>query len=294
MTPFFRYTAIQSIVISPAPAVTQDTFFDSNGVRIRYVEQGSGQPMVLVHSFSSNIETDWLETGILQNLAKDYRVIALDCRGHGKSDKPRDAKQYGSHMGADIVRLLDHLDLRKAHIIGYSMGGSITAHLLGINPERFITATLGGSVGRLRWSSEDDLRSEKEAAEIEEGMLRSIILRLTPKNKPKPTEAAIRKKSEAHLADQDRQALAAVRRSYHNQAVTDAQMAAVKVPTLCIAGSVDPVLAKINVLEKVMPAIKVVVIEGAAHSGYRGAARRPEFVQAIRKFVTSRCDTPSP
>ncbi len=146
MNGFLRCFVILCVVLPPTTVHAQDKFFDSDGVRIRYVEQGSGEPIVPVHGFARNIER-WVETGVIKNLAKDHRVIALDCRGHGKSDKPHDPKQYGPEMGKDVVRLLDHLGIPKAHIVGYSMGGAITAHLLTMNPERFLTATLGGPGG---------------------------------------------------------------------------------------------------------------------------------------------------
>src|SRR3712207_504342 len=105
----------------------QDQFFDSNGMRIRYVEQGSGPPVVLIHGFSGSLDTGWVETGVLPKLAADYRVIALDCRGHGQSDKPHDPKSYGRQMSEDVVRLLDHLNISRAHIVGHSMGAGIVA-----------------------------------------------------------------------------------------------------------------------------------------------------------------------
>jgi pimeloyl-ACP methyl ester carboxylesterase len=81
------------------------------------------------------------------DLSHDYRVIALDCRGHGKSGKPTDENQYGMEMVNDIVRLMDHLGIEKAHIVGYSMGGSIALKMLTVRPERFLTAVIGGSTG---------------------------------------------------------------------------------------------------------------------------------------------------
>src|SRR3990172_3098016 len=144
MGQFLKCVPAILVALMPALASAQDKFFDSNGVRIRYVDQGSGQPVVLIHGFSGNIETSWMDTGVLSNLAKDHRVIALDCRGRGKSDKPRDPKAYGSEVGQDVVRLLDHLKISRAHIVGYSMGAGIVAKLLTTNPNRFLTATLGG------------------------------------------------------------------------------------------------------------------------------------------------------
>ena len=115
----------------------QDQFFDSNGVRIRYVDQGAGQPAVLLHGFGGSLESGWVETGVLPNLARDYPVIALDYRGHGQSDKPHDPKSYGRHMGQDVVRLLDNLNIARAHIVGHSLGAGITATLL---ERRFVLA----------------------------------------------------------------------------------------------------------------------------------------------------------
>ena len=128
-------------------AVAQDRFFDSRGVRIRYVEQGAGTPVVLIHGFTANIERAWVHTEILPSLARDHRVIALDLRGHGASDKPRDPKAYDD-LGLDVVRLLDHLGIERAHAVGYSLGGIILGKELTTHPQRFRRAVLGGAAYR--------------------------------------------------------------------------------------------------------------------------------------------------
>lgn len=87
-----------SIAAAWASANLDDQYFDSNGVRIRYLDHGAGEPVVLVHGYLSRIEHNWMNTGVLQDLSRDHRVIALDCRGHGKSDRPHDPKQYGAEM----------------------------------------------------------------------------------------------------------------------------------------------------------------------------------------------------
>jgi pimeloyl-ACP methyl ester carboxylesterase len=276
---------MSSLAFGQAP---QDQFFDSKGVRIRYIEQGAGEPVVLIHGYTGTAEGLWVTSGVFQQLAKNYRVIALDCRGHGKSDKPHDVKQYGREMALDIVRLLDHLKIQKAHIVGYSMGGAITAKLLTLMPERFLTATLGGSGGTMGWTTEDDARIEKEAQEMEQGANRSMLLRLWPTDKPKPTEeeieAELKKRRDAN-PNLDRVALAAVRRSNRERVVTESQMAAVKVPTIAIVGTADPIMERVNRLKKVMPQLKVVTIDRATHSGEVGAVRRPEFLQALQEFL---------
>src|SRR4029453_9374545 len=118
------------------PLAPPDNFFDSTGVRIRYVDQGQGPPVVLVHGYTGNIERHWIATGVFANLVKDHRVIALDCRGHGKSGKPTDPKAYGAEMAQDIVRLLDHLKIRRAHVVGFSMGAMIAGRLLITDADR--------------------------------------------------------------------------------------------------------------------------------------------------------------
>src|SRR6516164_1389375 len=111
----------------------EDQFFDSNGVKIRYTVQGQGEPVLLIHGFTANIEKNWTPD-LMKTLTKDFQVIALDNRGHGKSDKPHDPKKYGMEMAEDAVRLLDHLKIKKAHIVGYSMGAMITNKLMTTYP----------------------------------------------------------------------------------------------------------------------------------------------------------------
>ena len=134
-------------LVFASAAQAQDRYFDSAGVQIRYVEKGSGEPLVLVHGYTSNLEVAWVETGVLDSLARNFRVIAFDLRGHGKSGKPHSPQAYGVQLGEDVVRLLDHLKIPRAHIVGYSLGAATTAKLLATRPERFLTAVLGGG----RW-----------------------------------------------------------------------------------------------------------------------------------------------
>ena len=281
--------AILSLLLVSATGLAQDQFFDANGVRIRYVEQGSGDVIVLIHSNGSTLKS-WIDAGVLPNLAQDYRVIALDARGHGQSGKPHEVHAYGREMGLDVVRLLDHLGIRRAHIVGYSMGASITAQLLTTHAERFLSATLGSAAGRFRWTDEQAAGAEQEASERErECVSRSQMYRLAPTNGPKPDEEEIKRRSAACMADpnQDRFALAALARSRKDGVITPAQVSAVTVPTLGVVGSLDGYLTDFQELKKLRPDVKLVVIDGATHGGERGAMRRPEFIAAVREFITS-------
>jgi pimeloyl-ACP methyl ester carboxylesterase len=119
--------------------VADDFFFDSRGVNIHYSVEGKGEPVILIHGFGTSIQLNWGTPGIIKALADQYQVIALDNRGHGQSDKPHAPSAYGSEMANDVIRLMDHLDIRKAHIIGYSMGGVITSYLLVTNRSGCVT-----------------------------------------------------------------------------------------------------------------------------------------------------------
>ena len=97
---------------------------------------------MLVHGYSDNAQRMWFNTGIAPEIAKHHRVVAIDNRNHGQSDKPVPG---GSGRAQDVVELMDHLKIERAHIHGYSMGGGIVGSLLGMIPDRFITAGFGGS-----------------------------------------------------------------------------------------------------------------------------------------------------
>ena len=124
--------------------------FLSDGVRIAYVDiepaAGSGDPILLIHGFASNHAVNWVNTLWTKTLTgAGFRVIALDNRGHGQSDKPHDPAAYDSNvMAGDARRLLDHLDIPRADVMGYSMGARITAHLALSHPDRVRSALLGG------------------------------------------------------------------------------------------------------------------------------------------------------
>src|SRR6266568_910980 len=100
-----------------ASAQSLDTTFDSNGVPIRYVMSGTGEPIVLIHGWSASAEM-W--DPIRAELSNRYRVIAMDCRGHGRSGKPHEPGAYGIEMVNDVVRLLDHLHIQQPdHVINH-------------------------------------------------------------------------------------------------------------------------------------------------------------------------------
>lgn len=120
--------------------------FDSDGVEIAYYEQGDGEPVLLIHGFASSAQINWINTGWTALLARaGRRVIALDNRGHGQSEKLHDEDAYGGElMAEDARRLLMHLGIARADVLGYSMGARIAAFLLINHPERVRRAVFGG------------------------------------------------------------------------------------------------------------------------------------------------------
>jgi pimeloyl-ACP methyl ester carboxylesterase len=226
--------------------------------------------------------------GVVADREKNCRVIAYDARGAGKSDKPRGPAAYGRQQALDVVRLLDALKIERAHIVGFSLGGSTVAQLLTLHPERFLTATQVAGPGRSP-AAANDPRIEQEASEIEkECVSRSRIYRQAPPN-AKPTEEVYRKRSEECRADPnfDQYSTAASLRGYRDQAVTPEQMRAVKVPTLGVVGTLDHTLKDMQELKRLRPDMKLVLVEGASHSGATGIQGRTELVFAIREFIAA-------
>ncbi len=124
--------------------------FNSDGVRIAYIDvppaEGAGKPILLIHGFASNHAVNWVNTQWVKALTQaGYRAIALDNRGHGESEKLYDPAAYSSEaMAGDAIRLLDHLGIARAHVMGYSMGGRITAHIALDHADRVRSALIGG------------------------------------------------------------------------------------------------------------------------------------------------------
>jgi pimeloyl-ACP methyl ester carboxylesterase len=283
--------ALALVTASTAAMALEDKYFDSAGVNIRYVDEGAGEPIILVHGFTWNIEINWIDTGIFAELTKTHRVIAFDSRGHGKSDKPHDRAQYGREMGQDIIRLMDYLKLPKAHIMGYSMGAQITAQQVTKSPERFLTVVLGGSTGRIGWSDEDQKVANVVSAELEDqGSVASLVLAIWPTNQSKPPAGAdeVKAISAKLLEGNDPKALAAMVRSRSDQVVSLGEMAAINVPMLGIVGTLDPAKKRFDELKAALPQMKLVLIEGAPHMG---APARPEYIKAVEEFLAVHRDS---
>jgi hypothetical protein len=141
--------ALGGLIILAGTRAQADESFMSNGVKINYSVKGQGEPIILIHGFLSNGWINWDLPGITALLAKDHQVVWLDMPAHGHSDRPKKEEAYGPELVEHVIRLMNHCKIKKAHFIGYSMGGMITAKLLAKYPDRALSATLGG-MGWLR------------------------------------------------------------------------------------------------------------------------------------------------
>ncbi len=122
-------------------------FTASDGLTLHYLswDGGTGDPVILLPGYGQWAFYWFREGGLGQSLVGDYRLFALDLRGHGQSAKPHDPRQYGPQMSRDIVDLMDHLGVQKAHVHGFGLGGALLTRLLASHQHRLITAIYGGS-----------------------------------------------------------------------------------------------------------------------------------------------------
>jgi pimeloyl-ACP methyl ester carboxylesterase len=258
----------------------EDFFFDSAGVKIHYTVEGKGEPVLLIHGFGGDIQDQWGAPGVIKALSDAFQVIAIDNRGHGKSDKPHDRNAYGINMVEDPIRLLDHLKIAKAHVVGYSMGGRITGAMIALHPERLQTAVLGGA----GWNppGQDDIGLSILADSLEQGKgIGPLVQALTPVGAKPPTPEEVDMANKYFLAKNDAMALAAVIRNFP-ASPTEAQIRANKVPVLALIGELDPMKSGVDRLNGLMPNLKIVVIPKANHIT---AFADPEFIKSLKSFL---------
>lgn len=247
-------------------------------MRLHYLVQGSGTPVVLIHGFALSAELNWAGTGAMDSLARTFMVIAPDLRGHGLSDKPYDLAAYGRHFVDDVVALLDHLGIRRAHVAGYSLGATITLQLVVSHPDRVISAVLGGGGWQRpgvppppflgQWLEALDRAARGEIA-VSDALHRPDVPALSPTVK-------------AALDRNDPRALAAALRSLGVLALPEADVRAVALPILAVVGDRDPAHAVVEAMAAILPRLAVTVIPGADHAV---AMAHPRLASAILEFV---------
>jgi len=226
--------------------------FTHDDVEIAYLDQGEGEPIVLVHGFASNKEVNWVAPGWVTTLTRaGRRVIALDNRGHGQSTKLYQPSAYHSAtMAGDIRALLDHLGLARADVMGYSMGARNTAFLALYHPDRVRSAVLGGLGIRL---VEGVGLPETIAQGLEAPSLADVA---------DPTARLFR--SFAEQTRSDLRALAACLRG-SRQTLSRVEVARIAAPLLVAVGDRDPIAGSPQQLAALIPGARALAIPGRDH-----------------------------
>jgi pimeloyl-ACP methyl ester carboxylesterase len=292
-----RYRSLALVLavggLAPGPVDAADDVLDSNGVKIRYVTEGKGEAVVLIHGWMGDSGTwgrDRIGNTQLNTAGADgFQLIALDCRGHGKSDKPHDPKEYGPEMAADVVRLLDHLKVEKAHLVGYSSGAFIAGRVAATHPKRVLSVVYGGQAPLIVGEKSSGGSSEVEAfaRAVDEGKdLGSYVMRVWPAGKPKPTEDQAKAMAKVLYDGKDVKAFAAAGRGFKDLEVTGEDLKKCAAPVLFIHGGneSDQVKDRVAAVRKLLGRGEVKVVEGADHVT---TLARPEFGSAVREFLRS-------
>jgi len=227
-------------------------FFNHDGFRLAFQEEGQGAPVLLIHGFASSSRINWVSPGWFKTLTEaGYRVIAIDNRGHGNSDKSYDPAVYTPELMADdAAALLSHLGLEKAHVMGYSMGARISAYMALRHPHRVYTAVFGGlGIGMVTgagdWQSVQKALLADDPATINDA--RGLMFRKFADN-----------------AKSDRKALAACVMTSKKE-LTAEEISRIKQPVLVAVGTRDEIAGEPQPLAALLPNGESLVIPDRDH-----------------------------
>jgi len=246
--------------------------FAHEDVEIAFLDEGEGEPIVLIHGFASNKEVNWVAPGWVTTLARaGRRVIALDNRGHGQSTKLYEPAAYHSAiMAQDVRALLDHLALPRADVMGYSMGARIAAFLALADPQRVRAAVLGGLGIHL-----------VEGV----GLPETIALALEAPTRAEVTDpTGFMFRSFAEQTKSDLRALAACMRG-SRQTLSAAEAGRITAPLLVAVGSKDRIAGSPQALAALIPGARALEIPGRDHMLAVGDRA---FKQGVLEFLAQR------
>jgi pimeloyl-ACP methyl ester carboxylesterase len=237
--------------------------FKSDGLNLAYVDEGEGEPILLIHGFASNIAVNWRETSWIETLIADgRRVVALDNRGHGRSDKLYEPE--------DACRLLDHLGIERADVLGYSMGARIAVFLALRHPDRVRSVVIAGMGINL-------VRGMVASGPLAKALEVPSIADVT-------NDTARSFRAFAEKTGSDLKALAACMRGPREK-IDAERLVAIQVPTLVAVGSEDVIAGSGAELAALIPGARLLTIEGRDHMK---AVGDPRFKQGVLDFLTQR------
>lgn len=251
--------------------------FNRDGVEIAYIDEtpdnASGNTILLIHGFASNMQTNWIDTGWVRALLREgFRVVACDVRGHGQSEKLYDETRYGAQIFArDAAGLLDYLDIEQADVMGYSMGARVSAFLAMEHPSRVRSAIFGGLGSNM-------VIGLPGARAIAHAFLADSIDDVTH-----PTAQSFRLFAESTRSDL--KALAHCILSARAK-ITEDMIAAIRVPVLVAVGTEDPIGGSAKGLSDLIPGAKSLDLEGYDHMKAVGARPYKDGVIAFLKTLS--------
>jgi pimeloyl-ACP methyl ester carboxylesterase len=248
--------------------------FTSSGVEINYIDEGSGPAIVLVHGFASSLQGNWRSTGVIDALVGNgRRVVALDCRGHGKSGKPYEPSAYeGAAMSDDVLALMDHLRIDVADLMGYSMGGMISATLLVRHPERFRSVILAGVGDAVVNGGRPRARTEAIADAME-----------APAGAPPSADERARGfRAFAERNGNDLEALAAMQRADRG-GYDPALLGKVQTPVMVLIGEGDTLAGPGDALKAAIPGAELAVVPG----DHLTAVGQAPYRDAVLRFLAA-------
>lgn len=257
-----------------------------DGVRLYYEEAGSGTPIMFVHEFSGDLRSWEMQIG---HFSRRYRCVAFDARGYPPSDVPRSLSRYSYKQASeDIAVVMRHLKLRKAHIMGCSMGAQSTLHFGLVHPKMAITLTTigagSGSTGRTR--AEFLKNVEANARRFEEEGLEAALARI----RVAPNRIQLGQKNPRafgefcrRFMDHSAQGMANTQRAIQAKrpalSSLERQFRALKVPTHLIAGDEDPgAIEPAFFIKRACAAARVTI---APATGHLVNLEEPELVNTL-------------
>jgi pimeloyl-ACP methyl ester carboxylesterase len=245
--------------------------FDSAGIRLNYEAIGpeGGRVIVLVHGFCSDYQLNWVGTRWQETLTgAGWRVLGLDCRGHGSSEKPHDPAAYRlGTMAGDVVRLLDHLGLERSDYLGYSMGARIGLQAAAEHPDRLGRVVLGG-IGDWRGAGRADLIARRFRGD---------------ETVHDPAAEEFFQFASARPMN-DLEALACCILGQQNQDLEEERLGSIRIPIVIMAGDRDPMAKSAPELARRIPGARYVAIEGRNHMN---AVPARQFKEAALEFLSS-------
>jgi pimeloyl-ACP methyl ester carboxylesterase len=254
-------------------ATVPDQQFTAGDVTLRYRDAGSGVPVVFIHGYSASLES---MIGVSRALPDTYRKIAVDVRGFGRSSKFGEPARFGQLMVDDVIKLMDHLKIERAHLVGHSMGALIAANLVARYPARVMSASL---LAGPFYPDEATFKGEtaRWVADLESGAgLTNFLKWLLPAMKPEMAGMANAQSMKAN----DLPSLIAVLKSLPALALAGLKTNGDK--TVLVAGTGDPLFPLSVALSKQTPGTRLVEVAGGDHVN---VLTNPAAATAITELV---------